>query len=102
MHFLDFVQDTCLWFPEEGTVNLESWSKVGDGVRVRYTGEGLEYMLIFSFGLWSKDYLGPTPSHKERFSSSVFEQECGTHLLKSVIKECKRQYPRKEQNGVGG
>jgi hypothetical protein len=36
MQFLDFVQDTCLWFPEEGTVNLETWNKVGDGLRVRY------------------------------------------------------------------
>jgi hypothetical protein len=24
MQFLDFVQDTCLWFSEEGTVNLET------------------------------------------------------------------------------
>jgi hypothetical protein len=24
MQFLDFVQDTCPWFPEEGSVNLET------------------------------------------------------------------------------
>jgi hypothetical protein len=28
--FLDYVQDTCPWFPEEGTVNLNSWQKVGE------------------------------------------------------------------------
>jgi hypothetical protein len=79
MQFLDFVQDTCPWFPEEGTVNLETWNKVGDGLRVQCTAEGLECMSIFSFGLWSmiKDCLGPTPSHKERFSSSVFKLGCG-------------------------
>jgi hypothetical protein len=33
MQFLDFVQDTCLWFPEGGTVNLETWNKVGDRLR---------------------------------------------------------------------
>jgi hypothetical protein len=33
MQFLDFVQDTCLWFSEEGTVNLETWNEVGDGLR---------------------------------------------------------------------
>jgi hypothetical protein len=35
MQFLDFVQDTCLWFPEESMVNLEIWNKVGDGLRAR-------------------------------------------------------------------
>jgi hypothetical protein len=25
-HFLNFVQDTCPWFPEEGIVNLETWN----------------------------------------------------------------------------
>jgi hypothetical protein len=40
MRFLDFVHDPFPWFPEEGTVNLETWNKVGDGLRVRYTAEG--------------------------------------------------------------
>jgi hypothetical protein len=30
MQFLDYVQDTCPWFPEEGTVNLDTWQKVGE------------------------------------------------------------------------
>jgi hypothetical protein len=30
MQFLDFVEDSCLWFPEEGTINLKTWTKVGD------------------------------------------------------------------------
>jgi hypothetical protein len=51
MQFLDFVQDTCLWFPEEGTVNLETWNKVGDGLRARHTAEGPECIPIFTFGL---------------------------------------------------
>jgi hypothetical protein len=28
--FLDYVQDACPWFPEEGTVNLDTWQKVGE------------------------------------------------------------------------
>ena len=28
--FLIFVQEQCPWFPEEGTVNLETWTKVGN------------------------------------------------------------------------
>jgi hypothetical protein len=83
MQFLDFVQDTCPWFPEEGIVNLETWNKVGDRLRVLYMTERLEDMSIFTFGLCSmiKDCLGPSPSPKERFSSSVFEPRCGTHPL---------------------
>jgi hypothetical protein len=98
MQFLDFVEDTCPWFLEEGTVNSETWNKVGDGLRVKYSLEGLECMPIFTFGLWSmiQDCLGPTPSHKERFSSSVFKPGCGTHPLQSV-----RKCPLKEQNAVG-
>jgi hypothetical protein len=66
--------------------------------------EGLECMPIFTFGLWSmiKDCLGPTPSHKDRFSSLVFKQGCGTHPLQSDIQEFKRRYPLKEQNAAGG
>jgi hypothetical protein len=48
-----------------------------------------------------KDCLGPTPSHKERFFSFIFELGHGTHPLQSVIQECKRKYPLKEQNAAG-
>ena len=27
--FFTFVQEKCPWFPEEGTVNLDTWEKVG-------------------------------------------------------------------------
>ena len=27
--FFTFVQEQCPWFPEEGTVNLDTWEKVG-------------------------------------------------------------------------
>lgn len=28
--FLDFVKEICPWFPKDGTINLETWQKVGD------------------------------------------------------------------------
>jgi hypothetical protein len=37
VQFLDFVQDTYPWFPREQTVNLETWQKVGESLRNRYT-----------------------------------------------------------------
>jgi hypothetical protein len=96
IEFLHFVQDICQCFPEEGTVNLETWNKLEDVLRACHMAEGLECIPTFTFGMWSliKDCLRPTASHK---ASSVFELGCGTHLLQSV-----RQYPLKEQNAVGG
>jgi hypothetical protein len=49
--------------------------------------EGLECMPTFTFGLWSmiRDCLDPTPSYKQRFSTSVSERRYGTHPLQPVL-----------------
>jgi hypothetical protein len=59
--FLDYVQDTCPWFPEEGTVNLDTWQKVGERLQDCYTVKGPDGMPVFTFGLWSqiRDCLDP-------------------------------------------
>ena len=31
--FFTFVQEQCPWFPQEGTVNLDIWEKVGTQLR---------------------------------------------------------------------
>ena len=43
--FLIFVQVQCPWFPEEGTINLETWTKVGDQLHLFYTLHGPENFL---------------------------------------------------------
>jgi hypothetical protein len=30
--FLNFVEEICPWFPEEGTIDLETWIKVGQNL----------------------------------------------------------------------
>jgi hypothetical protein len=72
IQFLDYVQDTCCWFPEEGTVNRDTWQKVEERLQGYYTADG---MPIFTFSLWSqiRDCLDSTPIHKLKFSSSVSE-----------------------------
>jgi hypothetical protein len=30
--FLIFIE-VCPWFPEEGTINLQTWEKVGEGIK---------------------------------------------------------------------
>jgi hypothetical protein len=61
--FLDFVRDTCPWFPREGTVNLETWRKVGERLRNCYMAEGAKDKPVFTLGRWSqiRDSLDPTP-----------------------------------------
>jgi hypothetical protein len=51
---LDYVQDTCPWFPEEGTVNLDTWQKVGERLWGHYTATELDSMPIFTLDLWSQ------------------------------------------------
>ena len=51
--FLHFVQQTCPWFPDEGTVNETTWAQVGEKLRDRYTAEGPAKMTVFTFTLWA-------------------------------------------------
>lgn len=61
---LDFVQETCLWFPEEGTVNSETREKARVRLHDRFSVEGPNNFPIPTFALWGliRDTLDPTPS----------------------------------------
>ena len=49
--FFSFVQEQCPLFPEEGTVNLDTWEKVGKQLKTYYTQHGLERVPIDTFSL---------------------------------------------------
>lgn len=59
--FLDFIEDVCPWFPEEGTVNPVTWEKVGKRLREYYQHHGPEKVPIDTFSLWNliRDCLDP-------------------------------------------
>ena len=59
--FLIFVQEQCSWFPEQGTINLETWTKVGDQLHLFYTVHGPEKVPVDTFALWNmiRDVLDP-------------------------------------------
>ena len=59
--FLIFVQEQCSWFPEEDTVNLKTWTKVGDQLHLFYTVHGPEKVPVDTFALWNmiRDVLDP-------------------------------------------
>ncbi|XP_021092214.1 endogenous retrovirus group K member 113 Gag polyprotein-like [Heterocephalus glaber] len=60
-NFLEFVEKVCPWFPEEGTVDLEVWNKVGKQLQDYYDGHGSTKVPIDTFSLWAliRDSLDP-------------------------------------------
>ncbi|XP_054436370.1 endogenous retrovirus group K member 6 Gag polyprotein-like [Pteronotus mesoamericanus] len=58
--FLKLVQEQCPWFPEEGTVNLETWNRVGQKLKDFHAGNPLRTPLD-TFSIWGlvRDALGP-------------------------------------------
>lgn len=51
--FLEFVKKVCPWFPEEGTVSLETWEKVGKQLQDYYAVHGPQQVPVETFGLWT-------------------------------------------------
>ena len=61
--FFQFVQEQCPWFPEQGTVNIETWQKVGQTLQVYYNHFGPEKVPVDTFTLWNliRESLAPLP-----------------------------------------
>ena len=51
--FLLFVEEVCPWFPEEGTVSLETWKKVGKQLQTYYSLHGPNRVPVDAFSLWT-------------------------------------------------
>lgn len=51
--FIDFVRQVCPWFPAEGTINIETWKKVGERIQNHFQAHGPEKTPIDAFGLWT-------------------------------------------------
>ncbi|XP_040091673.1 endogenous retrovirus group K member 7 Gag polyprotein-like [Oryx dammah] len=52
-NFLSFIEEVCPWFPREGTVNLETWKKVGEQIKTHYTLHGPDKVPIETLSLWT-------------------------------------------------
>ncbi len=61
--FFQFVQEQCPWFPEQGSVNLETWQKVGQTLQIYYTHFGPEKVPVDTFALWNliRESIAPLP-----------------------------------------
>ena len=59
--FLLFIEEVYPWFPEEGTVSLETWKKVGKQLQTYYSLHGPNRVPVDAFSLWTliRDCLDP-------------------------------------------
>lgn len=51
--FFHLVQTCCPWFPEQGTLDLDSCNKVGKKLKLYYTLHGPENVPVDAFSLWN-------------------------------------------------
>jgi hypothetical protein len=59
IHCFAFIEDVGPWFPRDGTINVETWNKVGELIRSFYAAHGPKKVPTEAFTLWSlvKEYL---------------------------------------------
>nr|ATN28191.1 gag protein [Simian retrovirus 2] len=53
LKFFDFVKDTCPWFPQEGTIDIKRWRRVGDCFQDYYNTFGPEKIPVTAFSYWN-------------------------------------------------
>ncbi|XP_061872652.1 endogenous retrovirus group K member 10 Gag polyprotein-like [Colius striatus] len=51
--FLEFIDTVCPWFPNKGTINLETWNRVGENIKGYYAANGPDKIPIDDFPLWT-------------------------------------------------
>lgn len=51
--FLDFIKEVSPWFPGEGTVDIDLWNKVGEGLQTYYSAHRPKKVPVDTFGLWT-------------------------------------------------
>lgn len=89
--FFQFVQEQCPWFPEQGTVNIETWQKVGQTLQVYYSHFGPEKVPVDTFTLWNliRESIAPLPEGQKspyKYPAEVID-ECTPLLSPKTSKE---------------
>ena len=100
--FFQFVQEQCPWFPEQGTVNIDTWQKVGQTLQVYYSHFGPEKVPVDTFTLWNliRESIAPLPEGQKNPYKSPAEviDECTSlpspktskeiEVLAAALKDC--------------
>ncbi|XP_049551763.1 endogenous retrovirus group K member 5 Gag polyprotein-like [Orcinus orca] len=89
--FFQFVQEQCPWFPEQGTVNIETWQKVGQTLQIYYSHFGPEKVPVDTFTLWNliRESIAPLPEGQKNPYKNPVEvmDECTPLLSPKTSKE---------------
>ncbi|XP_026956181.1 endogenous retrovirus group K member 5 Gag polyprotein-like [Sagmatias obliquidens] len=100
--FFQFVQEQCPWFPEQGTVNIETWQKVGQTLQVYYSHFGPEKVPVDTFTLWNliRESIAPLPEGQKnsyKYPAEVMDKctllpspkpSKETEVLAAALKDC--------------
>lgn len=112
--FLTFVETCCSWFPKDGSLDIRTWNKIGEEMRLYYSNHGPENVPVEALSLWTllRDMLDPMPSsqalHKKlRETHNAAPTEETPLLQKSasqvlVINEMKSEDEDKDNKRVEG
>ncbi|XP_026956123.1 endogenous retrovirus group K member 10 Gag polyprotein-like, partial [Sagmatias obliquidens] len=68
--------EQCPWFPEQGTVNIETWQKVGQTLQDYYSQHGPEKVPVDTFTLWNliRESIAPLPEEEDDDSPPFDDQ----------------------------
>ena len=82
INFLSFIEEVCPWFPREGTVNLETWKKVGEQIRTHYTLHGPEKIPVETLSFWTliRDCLDFDNDELKRLGNLLKQEENPLHV----------------------
>ena len=82
INFLSFIEEVCPWFPREGTVNLETWKKVGEQIRAHYTLHGPEKVPVETLSFWTliRDCLDFDNDELKRLGNLLKQEENPLHV----------------------
>nr|ARA67907.1 gag protein [Jaagsiekte sheep retrovirus]ARA67910.1 gag protein [Jaagsiekte sheep retrovirus] len=82
INFLSFIEEVCPWFPREGTVNLETWKKVGEQIRTHYTLHGPEKVPVETLSFWTliRDCLDFDNDELKRLGNLLKQEENPLHV----------------------
>ena len=53
LNFFDFIKDICPWFPQEGTIDVKIWKRVGDAFQDYFKTFGSKKIPVTAFSYWS-------------------------------------------------
>ena len=93
INFLSFIEEVCPWFPREGTVNLETWKKVGEQIRAHYTLHGPEKVPVETLSFWTliRDCLDFDNDELKRIENLLKQEE---NLYMFLIRNPGMLFPR--------